>query len=584
MTNLGRFIDVQLLLIISGIESNPGPSESSVTSHPHKHLLIAHVNINSITAENKIDELQQFVDTNCIKILSLTEAKLDDNIPTSQYKLTGFHTPLTKHRNRHGGGVAIYIHSSLPFERLSELELDGEEWLWAKIRLPEVTLLISCIYLPPNLSSERLNFFIDNFNEATFQTATLSDTATFILGDFNTGNIFLDEKYQKHNGITPFDYALKNSIDMANLRQIITQPTRINNNSENLRDLVLTNCSTIVESGTLSSFSQLDHFPVYASIDLAMPKEKQEPKYTNIWDYSKMDAPLLTSLLLNTDWESILNNDVDTATEHFVSALHAAATASIPVKRKRQSPHQKPWLTAELRRGIRKRDRLFKIAKQTPTDFNWERWKFQRNRVTQLNKQLKGEHLQSQVKKLTLQNQSSHNYHQTLRTLTGKGRDDDIPPLHSTDGNIVNDDFEKASLLNKHFARQSTLDLPQPRQPIPNNQNPSPVPSIENITTSENEVLRILNALNVNKSTGPDGIPVKLLKLTALLISGPLARLFNMSLASGKFPEVFKKAHVKPIFKNKGSPSAFLATGQSAFYRPCRKSLKKLYTKMYINT
>ena len=115
-------------------------------------------------------------------------------ILTNQYKLTGFHTPLTKHRNRPGGGVAVYIHSSLPFERLSELELDGEEWLWAKIRLPEVTLLISCIYLPPNLSSERYNFFKDNFDEATLQTATLSDTATLILGDFNTGNIFLDEK------------------------------------------------------------------------------------------------------------------------------------------------------------------------------------------------------------------------------------------------------------------------------------------------------------------------------------------------------------------------------------------------------
>ena len=78
---------------------------------------------------------------------------------------------------------------------------------------------------------------------------------------------------------------------MTNLQHIITQPTRINNNSLNLRDLVLTNGNTIVESGTLSSFLQLNDFPVYASIDLAMPKEKQEPMYTNIWDYSKWMLP-----------------------------------------------------------------------------------------------------------------------------------------------------------------------------------------------------------------------------------------------------------------------------------------------------
>ena len=122
---------------------------------------------------------------------------------------------------------------------------------------------------------------------------------------------------------------------MANLRQFITQPTRRNSNSENLYDLVITNCNTIIESDTLSSFSTLDHFPVLTW--QCQKKKKQEPKYTNIWDYSKMDTPLLTSLLLNTDWESTLNNDVDTATEHFVSALHAGATASIPVRRKRQS-------------------------------------------------------------------------------------------------------------------------------------------------------------------------------------------------------------------------------------------------------
>lgn len=114
----------------------------------------------------------------------------------------------------------------------------------------------------------------------------------------------------QNNGVTSFDYTLKNTIEMANLRQIITEPTRTNSNSENLRDLILTNYNTVVESGTLSSFPQLDHFPVYVSVDLTIPKEKQDPKYTNIWGYSKMDAPLLTSLL-DTDCESILNNDID---------------------------------------------------------------------------------------------------------------------------------------------------------------------------------------------------------------------------------------------------------------------------------
>ena len=48
---------------------------------------------------------------------------------------------------------------------------------------------------------------------------------------------------------------------------------------------------------------------------------------------------------------------------------------------------------------------------------------------------------------------------------------------------------------------------------------------------------------------------MKLLKLTALLIARPLSQLFNKSLAEGRFPSKFKEANIKPIFKNKGTPS-----------------------------
>ena len=93
-----------------GIELNPGPPEQ-------KQLKIAHVNINGITAENKLDELEQFIETNAIQILAVTETKLDKTVGEAQYSIKDFHPPLTKHRTRHGGGVALYVHKSLPVQR-----------------------------------------------------------------------------------------------------------------------------------------------------------------------------------------------------------------------------------------------------------------------------------------------------------------------------------------------------------------------------------------------------------------------------------------------------------------------------------
>ena len=61
--------------------------------------------------------------------------------------------------------------------------------------------------------------------------------------------------------------------------------------------------------------------------------------------------------------------------------------------------------------------------------------------------------------------------------------------------------------------------------------------------------------MDANKSTGPDKIPTKLLKLCAVLIYEPLTKLFNKSLSSGCFPTIWKQANVSAIFKNKGSNS-----------------------------
>ena len=93
---LGALKNIDILLLISGIEPNPGPAMT-------EQVTIARININSITADTKLDELHQFVGINNVKILALTETKLDDTVADSLYSIAGFHAPLTKHRTRHGG-------------------------------------------------------------------------------------------------------------------------------------------------------------------------------------------------------------------------------------------------------------------------------------------------------------------------------------------------------------------------------------------------------------------------------------------------------------------------------------------------
>ena len=533
-----------------GIESNPGPPEQ-------KPLKIAHVNINGITAENKLDELEQFIETNDIQILAVTETKLDKTVGEAQYSINDFHPPLTKHRTRHGGGVALYVHKSLPVQRLCNIEIGEEEWVWAKIKTHDFTLLVNCIYLPPTLLADRLQNFLNTFTESYCRAQTHLPTAIISLGDFNAGNIYLaDQSGIQHSGITSFDQKLRETMQMLDLNQIIDQPTRIAHNTNNLRDLIFTSNSSIVQhSGVLSSFANLDHFPIYAELNFVSPSLTRDTELiTTIWDYQKMDAMLLTNMLLTIDWTGIVEKDVDTATSEFIAALNYAASTAIPRRHLKRKRNSKSWISTDLKRNIRKRDRLFKRAKETQSSYDWARWRHQRNAVSNMNRQLKSEYIKAQVEKLLTQKNDPYKYHKTLRSITYRTRDDTIPPLLGPDGDVVTNDQDKATIFVNHFAAQSTIDVPDNHAP-PTSITNEQVPTLEHITTSEQEVLRILNTLDTNKSTGPDGLPAKFLKLTALLIAKPLSQLFNKSLSLGVYPKDFKKANVKPIFKNKGSPS-----------------------------
>ena len=382
-SHLNIYEDKSVMLVIGGVERTPGPATT-------QYLNIAHININSITAGHKIDELLQFVQINDIKICALTETKLDNTISSTLYKLHNFHDPFTRHWNRNGGGVALYTHSSLPIKRLHELELDDEEWIWAKIKTQKLNLLVCCVYLPPNLSSHRVQLFIDRFSESISLAQTHSPDAILLLGVFNTGNVYLDQDIYNHSGITPFDHKLKNTAQILDLSQLIKHPPRITDNISNLRDLIFTsNTDIIIDSGTLSAFSTLDHLPIFASVLGEPPPCNTNVTHQTIWDYSRLDSQLLTRLLLNTDWDQILDNDVHTATDQFVSAILLAVEASIPKKKVRANKCKKPWMTAELLKHIRKRDKIFRHAKQTQKTYDWDRWKYERNIVTAMNKRLK---------------------------------------------------------------------------------------------------------------------------------------------------------------------------------------------------
>ena len=77
---------------------------------------------------------------------------------------------------------------------------------------------------------------------------------------------------------------------------------------------------------------------------------------------------------------------------------------------------------------------------------------------------------------------------------------------------------------------------------------------------SVKEVSRLIHDLESSKATGPDEVPVVVLKNISPEISPILSRLFNRCLKEKCFPTSSKTSSICPVFKNSGdcsSPSQY---------------------------
>ena len=84
-----------------------------------KNCIIGHLNINSI--RYKFDAIQCLIQGGLLDIFALSESKLDESLPLVQFKVNDFSLH-RKDRNKHGGGILLYMRSDIPRRCRYDLE------------------------------------------------------------------------------------------------------------------------------------------------------------------------------------------------------------------------------------------------------------------------------------------------------------------------------------------------------------------------------------------------------------------------------------------------------------------------------
>ena len=98
-----------------------------------------------------------------------------------------------------------------------------------------------------------------------------------------------------------------------------------------------------------------------------------------------------------------------------------------------------------------------------------------------------------------------------------------------------------AELVQQNINKESYNNLRQEIKHCPNSIFISPV--------TEKVVVSLAKNLKDKLTAGYDDIPESLVKQCIQLMKGPLMHIYNMSLGSGVFPDEWKAAKVKPLYK-----------------------------------
>ena len=418
-----------------------------------------------------------------------------------------------------------------------------------------------------DLSFEELNKSLNLVNQ--------TNSTVWLLGDFNLPKVDWEHLKPKPDCSHPTFYReCLEALGDCMLEQMVTSPTR----GQNILDLFFTTNPTLVDDITIIP-GLSDHDIVLAQVNVKPEVTKQVPR--NIPLYKKANWDQLKQSMRDFHLElvqsSLATTDVQSLWDKFVTRLQQGIDTFIPV-RKADTRDGFSWINQEIRRLIRKRDKLYK---------RWSR----SGRPYDHNKFLEQKHLVRQV--------SERAYEKYLGDILGLNneRDDQNmgePPKVKTkklysllkqckqdsggiaslkkDGQTVSTETDKANTLNVQFqsvfspktpvslkslAQKSLQDLHDSGVDLPF--QPSPYPKMPDISISAEGIDKLLLGLNPHKAAGPDKLKPIILQTLHEELSPILQLIFQKSLDNGKLPDIWKEANVSPIFKkgDKADPSNY---------------------------
>ena len=543
-----------------------------------KNLILSHVNINSM--RNKYIALQEVLYDGLVDILSVQETKLDESFPDAQFGVPGYQM-FRRDRNGNGGGIVTYVRSDIPARRRTELELtQGAEDISLEVNINNERWLMKFIYRPP---SANLNAFKENLQEK-LDFAYISYDNVNIIGDIN---IDMMDKTKSDT--------ISDIYDIFDLKNIVKDFTcHVKDCRPSLVDVFLTNKPRMFYSVQNSDCGLSDcHDMISCIFRQRVPVTTQ--KYINYRSFKNLDEDKLKSDLENVPYHvAHVFQDIDDVYWAHEKMVNDIVNEHIPVKQKRQRKTKAPFMNGPLRRAINVKKALYRKFKRCNTSPNWEKFRKQRNHVTNLKRQS----IRHYFAERCGGGMNSKYFWPTIKPfLTNKGSLVDTSQQVVENGKLITDPKEVAETFNQFFinvvkdvGENSDVDIDE-NHPSVNVIKQKVLEDREKFAfqkVDETKIKKYVMKIGAKKATGIDNLSPKILRLTKDVLAKPITNIVNYMIETGKFPSSLKLARVTPVHKKNDTmckenyrPVSILPAISKVFERTISEQLEEYFDHVF---
>ncbi len=486
---------------------------------------------------NKRFELQAAVVQFVPDIICVTEfAPKNTTVPVqeSELHLDGF--DLFCNYSVYKRGVLIYVKSSL-FPTPSPVTdmCSFEEHCWCEISLRgSDRLLIGCVYRSPNSVKANDETMIKDL----INICQKSYSHTFICGDFNYPGI----NWINNDECNSLNARLfLEGVRDCYLHQHVIEPTHYRPNQKaNILDLLLTSEEGMIDHLDYNApIGKSHHSALTFNLNCYKSRTVFKPRYL----YDHADFTSMSNTLEKFQWEEDLQDlNREAAWIAFWERFQEVQEKYVPKSKPPKKGLKPPWMIEAVLSKLKEKQIAFKKYMATKDSDDYRSYARTRNQAKWLCRKSARDYERNIAKESKTNPKSFYNYaKKKMKTKSG------IADQTKKDGSTASSNKEKAEVLNNFFSSVFTTE---------NIQNMPELKGIADLKVkmtdlkvTSDQVKQRLVELKPNKATGPDGVSPRMLKELAGSLAKPLSIIMNKSLQEGRLPNIWKTAHVVPIFK-----------------------------------